>query len=203
MKEFIENYSSRFVATLAEIKATDKNGVLLSLEEAIQHCVTMLEALQLNHKKLMIIGNGGSAGIASHMSTDYIKNGKIRAMAFNDSSLLTCLSNDYSYEQVFEKAVEMHGDTGDLIYCISSSGKSANILNAAKSARDKGCNVITFSGFNHDNPLKQKGEINFFVPSLSYGYVEILHLYLIHAILDTKLFCKEGIDIFDANKPIL
>ena len=148
-----------------------------------------------------MVGNGGSASIASHQSVDYWKNGGIRASAFNDSSLLTCLSNDYSYAEVFSKAVEMFGEEGDMIYCISSSGKSQNILNAAKSAKEKKCTVITFSGFEESNPLRKEGELNFYVPDFSYGFVEILHLFIIHSILDAKMYCHDGVDIFYKNQP--
>jgi len=149
-----------------------------------------------------MVGNGGSASICSHMTVDYWKNGNIRSTAFNDSSLLTTVSNDYSYAEVFSKTIEMFADEGDMLYCISSSGKSVNILNGADAALKKNCNVITFSGFSEDNPLRKKGMFNFYVPAVSYGYCEILHLFIIHAILDAKMYCNDGVDIFNANKKL-
>src|SRR5258706_508486 len=116
----------------------------------------MLKKVQLQNKKLMMVGNGGSASICSHMAVDYWKNGNIKSTAFNDSSLLTTVSNDYSFAEVFSKTIEMFGEEGDMLYCISSSGKSVNILNAANEALKKKCNVITFSGFSGDNPLRKK-----------------------------------------------
>ena len=83
----------------------------------------------------MFVGNGGSAGIASHLAIDFSKNGGMRAMAFNDPSALTCLGNDLGYENVFAKQIEFHGRAGDLLIAISSSGRSPNILNAVKAAR--------------------------------------------------------------------
>ena len=62
--------------------------------------------------KIIFAGNGGSAGIASHMATDYSKNGGLRAWAMNDGSMLTCLANDYGYEHVFAKQIEFHGRSG-------------------------------------------------------------------------------------------
>lgn len=131
-----------------------------------------------------VIGNGGSAAIASHMAEDYTKNGGIRMSAFNDAALLTCFANDYGYERMFEMAVENYMDEGDLLVAISSSGKSPNILNGVYAAKVKGCQVITFSGFKSDNPLRQLGDLNFYVPDDSYGNVEITHLSLLHGILD-------------------
>jgi D-sedoheptulose 7-phosphate isomerase len=134
------------------------------------------------------------------MTVDYWKNGNIKSTAFNDSSLLTTVSNDYSYAEVFSKTIEMFAEEGDMLYCISSSGKSVNILNAADMALKKKCSVITFSGFAENNPLRAKGTFNFYVPALSYGYCEILHLFIIHAILDAKMFCYDGVDIFNGNQ---
>ena len=86
--------------------------------------------------KIIFIGNGGSAGIASHLAIDFSKNGGLRALAFNDPSALTCLGNDLGYENVFAKQLEFHARPGDLLIAISSSGTSPNILSAVKEARD-------------------------------------------------------------------
>ena len=118
------------------------------------------------------------------MATDFLKNAKIPALAFNDSSLLTCISNDLGYEYVFEKPVGLLARKGDILFAISSSGRSNNILNAVKKAKDKGCFIVTLSGFDRSNPLKKTGEVNFYVPSYSYGDVEISHLSVIHSVVD-------------------
>lgn len=134
--------------------------------------------------KIMLIGNGGSAAIASHQATDLWKNGGIRALAFNDASLLTCAANDYGYSEVFAKPVERFGDAGDVLIAISSSGQSASIVNAVKVAREKDCFVIGFSGFDQSNSLRSLGDLNFYLSSHSYGIVEVGHLLLLHAIVD-------------------
>ena len=135
----------------------------------------------------MFIGNGGSAGIASHCAIDYSKNGGIRSTAFNDGAALTCLGNDLGYENVFAKQIDLHARPGDLLMAISSSGKSMNILKAVDIARERGCAVFTFSGFSPDNPLRTFGDLNFFVDSPEYGFVEISHLALIHSLLDLEM----------------
>ena len=89
-------------------------------------------ALADQGKKVIMIGNGGSAAIASHLSTDLWKNGGIRAMAFNDTSLLTCAANDFGYSEVFAQPTLRFADPGDLLIAISSSGKSPNILNGVE-----------------------------------------------------------------------
>lgn len=137
--------------------------------------------------KLMFIGNGGSAGITSHMAVDFSKNGSLRATAFNDGSMLTCLGNDLGYENVFAKQVEWQGREGDVLIAISSSGQSKNILNGVQAGRERGCRVITFSGFKDDNPLRESGDLNFYIRSGEYGFVELAHQALIHAILDLDM----------------
>lgn len=135
-------------------------------------------------KKLIFIGNGGSAGIASHTAIDYSKNGGVRSICFNEGALLTCLSNDYGYERVFEKAIEIYADQGDILIAISSSGESKNILNAVELAKEKKCIVITLSGFSYNNNLRRVGDFNIYVPSSKYGYVELAHQIILHSLVD-------------------
>lgn len=199
---FVSKYNKDFVDLVSKFEASGPQGNALKFDEAILQSVDLVKKVQTDNKKVMMIGNGGSAGITSHMAIDFWKNGKIKATAFNDSSLLTCLANDYSYEEVFVKPIEMFGEAGDALFAISSSGNSANIVKASDAANGKGINVITFSGFSTDNKLREKGAINFYVPAYSYGYVEILHNYIIHLILDAKLYCTDHIDIFNKNQAL-
>ncbi len=108
-------------------------------------------------------------------------------MAFNDSSLLTCLSNDLGYEYVFSVPIGKLAKKKDVVFAISSSGKSKNILNAVSKAKEKGCILISLSGFSQSNPLRDMGKNNFYVPSFSYGDVEIAHLAICHAIADSMI----------------
>jgi D-sedoheptulose 7-phosphate isomerase len=200
IKNFVKKYSDDFSSFLKSLEATDASGTKLSYDLGIEKAVEMVKKVQAANKKIMMVGNGGSAGIASHQAVDYWKNGGVRATAFNDSSLLTCISNDFSYELVFSVPIEKFADKGDLAFCISSSGGSKNILNAAEQAKKSGCGVLTFSGFKKDNPLRKMGDLNFYLPSNSYGYVEILHLFIIHNILDAKLYCIDKVDVFERNQ---
>jgi D-sedoheptulose 7-phosphate isomerase len=116
--DFLKKYFSSFDESLIGIKVSDSNNNPVSYENAVDGLILQLKKVQQQNKKVMMVGNGGSAAIASHQAVDYWKNGKIKSIAFNDSSLITCLSNDYSYAEVFSKAIEMFGEEGDLIYCI-------------------------------------------------------------------------------------
>jgi len=104
---------------------------------------------------IIIVGNGGSAAISSHLAVDFTKAAKIRCVNFNEGSLLTCFSNDYGYENWVSNAINFYSKKGDLVILISSSGKSKNILNGAKQAKKMKCSLITFSGFDKNNPLKK------------------------------------------------
>jgi D-sedoheptulose 7-phosphate isomerase len=177
-------YFERFGRLLTEVIATDAAGRSLDINESIKHTIELMRQQTAQGHKLLFVGNGGSAAIASHQAVDYWKNGGLRAMAFNDASLLTCISNDYGYPSVFEKPIQMFAEPGDVLIAISSSGRSSNILNAVEAARQKNCAAITFSGFSPDNDLRSLGDINFYVPSSSYGYVEIAHLTILHCALD-------------------
>jgi D-sedoheptulose 7-phosphate isomerase len=174
----------------AATEATDGRGGSLDIEEAIAWAVDTARTTHARGNKLMVIGNGGSAAIASHLATDYTKNGGLRTQAFNDGSMLTCLGNDLGYEHVFAKQIAMFAQKQDLLIAISSSGKSPNILAGVAAARAAGCAVATLSGFQPQNPLRGLGDVNFYVASEQYGFVEILHLTLCHAILDLLMGWK-------------
>ena len=165
------------------ILASDGEGMAISLDAAIGWAVAAAEAIKRNEARVYFIGNGGSAGIASHMAIDWLKNGGFAAAAFNDGASLTCLANDLGFENVFAVPLSRHVRPGDLLCAISSSGKSADI----RAAREKGAKVLTMSGFGADNPLRGLGDMNFYVPNSLYGFVEIAHLMICHAILDLSM----------------
>jgi len=188
----VESYVDTLASTMRTAVATDGHGKNVALDIAIEWSVNIARRVTGQGNKVIFAGNGGSAAIASHMATDYSKNGGLRAWSMNDASMLTCLANDYGYDQVFAKQIEFHGRPDDLLVAISSSGKSANILAAVTVARKLGCSVLTMSGFAPDNPLRATGDMNLYLNSPSYGYVEIGHLALCHAIVDYSMAWAKG-----------
>lgn len=188
MKKIENNYYKELFRCTSKIRTTDVNGNILSLNEGIYNaCKLIVKQTSVGHK-VIFIGNGGSAAISSHMAIDFWKNGKMKAVSFNDGAQLTCIGNDYGYKYVFEKPIEMFAESGDVLIAISSSGKSENILLAVQTAKLKGCEIITMSGFDDNNPLSSMGILNYYVPSKSYGPVEVIHLSICHCILDTIMF---------------
>lgn len=187
--------ASSFLKTLTTVQSgisvTRRDGRALDLEEGLAKGIAMMQHCARSRHKLIFIGNGGSAGIASHQAVDYWKNGGIEAIAFNDASLLTCIGNDYGYDRVFAEPIRRFAKPGDLLIAISSSGRSPNILRAVEAADDMRCGALTLSGFDATNALRGLGELNFHVPSHAYGIVEVTHLSLLHAMLD-DLISRKG-----------
>lgn len=137
MKRLVSNYYKDLKSCIENMTVTDPSEKVLDFFQGVENAAQLIIAQTAQGNKLMFIGNGASAAISSHMSTDFWKNGGMRAIAFNDSSLLTCIGNDYGYGFLFEKPIKMFADPGDILISISSSGRSPNILNGANAAREK------------------------------------------------------------------
>jgi len=182
---------NRYFGTLADIlrgaEVTDRTARAIPLEEGCEWVRRNAHEAHDGGNKVIFVGNGGSAGIASHLAIDFSKNGGLRSLAFNDPAALTCLGNDLGYENVFAKQIEFHARPGDLLIAISSSGRSPNIVGAVAAARARDCRIATYSGFTEGNDLRRTGDVNFFVRSQEYGFVEIAHLALCHAVLDIDM----------------
>ena len=144
--------------------------------------------------KLIFVGNGGSAAMASHLSVDFTKACRIRSVNFNEADLLTCFANDYGYENWVSEALRAYADTDDLVFLISSSGESKNILNAANFCTNQGIDLITLSGFSVDNSLRAKGSVRMWVDSKEYNFVEMTHHIWLVALVD---YIAHGKNLFD------
>jgi D-sedoheptulose 7-phosphate isomerase len=163
-----------------EININLINSNLKKLEKIFK----TLSLVKKKNKKVIIIGNGGSASIASHVSIDLTKNAKIRSINFNEANLLTCFSNDFGYEKVFSESLKFYADKGDVVIIISSSGCSKNLLMAAQIAKKRKLTLITLSGFLKSNPLKKMGNINLWVNSKAYNIVETVHQIWLLSVVD-------------------
>ncbi|MBI5558934.1 MAG: SIS domain-containing protein [Deltaproteobacteria bacterium] len=156
----------------------------MTMDSAARNVHAFLDLRKSSGHKVMAIGNGGSAAIAAHMQNDLSNAAAIRALSFQDIPTLTAMTNDFGQEEAYARFVQHWADAADLLVAISSSGASENILRAVQAARKIGCSVITFSGFAPTNQLRQKGDINFYVPASDYGFVETLHAVLAHYFTD-------------------
>jgi D-sedoheptulose 7-phosphate isomerase len=133
---------------------------------------------------IYLIGNGGSAAIASHIANDLTKACGKRAHALTDPAILSCMANDYGYKEVFSEQLHRLMAPQDWLIAISSSGQSKNILRAVEAAHAYHGNIVTLSGFDANNPLRTSGHTNYWVPSDNYGVVEISHLAILHGIVN-------------------
>lgn len=173
-RQWLVDYFNLYRRSLFETDVTEK---LVELK-------ALFQTTQKNGRKVIFVGNGGSAAIAGHCAVDFTKNARIRCVNFNRSDLLTCFANDFGYENVFQKALEFYADPGDVVVCISSSGRSPNILKAARYCVEQGLCLVTLTGFSADNPLAAMGKINLCVESRAYNIIENTHQIWLLAICD-------------------
>ena len=157
--------------------------------DLINQSVQMIKKTIENNNKIYIVGNGGSSSIASHVSVDFAKVAKVPSSTFNNANLITCFANDFSYENWVTEAIKAYCNNKDLLILISSSGTSKNIVNAANHCKLNNINLITFSGFNKDNALSKLGNINFYINSNNYNYIEMSHQIILVSLVD--IFAKK------------
>ena len=150
----------------------------------IEQSVQLIQRSIHNKSKVYIVGNGGSASIASHVSVDFAKVARVPSSTFNNSNLTTCFANDYGYENWVVEAIKAYTNINDLIILISSSGTSKNIVNAAQYCKDNNIDLITLSGFTKDNPLSTLGNVNFHIESTEYNYIEMSHHIILLSLVD-------------------
>ena len=170
-------YFSEYFDTMHSSLSSVDTSKLAEAAEIIWECSQL-------GKKIMVVGNGGSAAMASHVAVDLTKAAGIRAVTFNDADLLTCFANDYGYEEWVVEALNAYADAGDVVFLISSSGTSQNIVRGTDRAKDLGLKTITLSGFSKNNDLRNRGDTNFWVDSTSYNIVEMTHHTWLVAIVD-------------------
>jgi D-sedoheptulose 7-phosphate isomerase len=190
-ENMFDNYLAGFQKILQTIECTDRQGPI-DTNAATEMVIRRITRLNEQGKAMFWIGNGGSAAIAVHSTLDYFRTGNLKTQAFYDGPMMTCLANDFGYVTVFQKPLSIYAAPDDVLVAISSSGKSTNILNGVETAREKGCYIITFSGFCADNPLRLMGDLNFYVPINHYGYVELAHSVLCHSFLDLYMAQQNG-----------
>ena len=175
-KNFFEKYNSK----LKNLLKLDSRTIL-----KLNKVRNFLKVVKKKKKKVLIFGNGGSAAIANHFTIDILKNTEIRCVNFNEASTITCLSNDFGYENWVKKSIEYNSDKGDVVIIISSSGESKNMINACKYAKKKKLPLITLTGFKKENSVSKLGLVNFWVDSKIYNHVENTHQFLLLTVVDS------------------
>jgi len=133
-----------------------------------------LKRIKKNKKKLLAFGNGAGAAISSHFTSDLAKTLHIKALSFDNSAQITCFSNDYKFENWVRETIKVYYNSGDLIVLLSASGKSLNMIKAAKYCEQNNISFYSLTGFNLKNPLNKLSRKKFHINSKNYNQVEII-----------------------------
>ena len=139
-----------------------------------------------NHKRIIILGIGGSNSVASHISQDYMKFHKKKVSILSDPSMITMLTNDFGYEFAYQKFLEYYVEDDSLIVIISSGGESPNMLKCVDWCEDKKVPYGVLTGFKSDNTIRGEASNalwNYHIASESYGVVECVHQIFLHGVV--------------------
>lgn len=177
------------IATLQQT-VEDCGQTISQITEAIVACFQ-------GGNKLLLCGNGGSAADAQHVAAEFINRFRfdrqpLPAIALStDSSILTCIGNDSSFNFVFSRQVEALAQPGDILVGISTSGGSANVLNALDAARSKGAGTVGFTGTRGNEGMGAKCDLCLVVPSTDTARIQEVHEFVWHVIcgiVETTMF---------------
>lgn len=162
------------------------------LPASVEAAGALIVSSLLNDGKVLSCGNGGSAGDAQHFSSELLnrferERPSLPGIALStDTSTLTSIANDYSYNEIFSKQIRALGKEGDILLAISTSGNSANVIQAIQAAHDRGMKVVALSGKNGGGmtSLLASDDIEIRVPSDSTARIQEVHLLVIHCLCD-------------------
>ena len=175
----------RNLARLLDQSTCRHRGEPMSLGDGLETLVRIWSGRRARGRSVFWVGNGGSAALVSHLSQDLLNTCGVSSLTFNDPALITCMTNDYGYEQVFKRPLLALARKQDVLMAVSSSGMSQNIVDAARAALEIGMDLVTFSAFSADNHVhKLPATLSFHTPTEIYGHAELTHEALLHAAVD-------------------
>jgi len=173
-KNFLNDYWERYKKLFNESRNDES---IISMKESIKNT-------KLANGRLLFFGNGASASLCSHAATDFTKQAKITSIAFNDHNLITALSNDFGYDQWVSKAIQLYSNNNDMIFFISVSGESKNLLNGIDIANSNNQKTASLTGSKKNNSLRTKSNYSLWVDSKAYNIVESFHTIWITLLID-------------------
>jgi D-sedoheptulose 7-phosphate isomerase len=197
--DLFERINNHFQDSI-DVKLMSKSA----LAEPIHRAGEALVQCLLNEGKILSCGNGGSAGDAQHFSAELLnrferERPSLPAIALStDTSTITAIANDYSYNEIFSKQVMALGRPGDYLLAISTSGNSANVIQAINAAHDRNMSIIALTGRGGGDManILTESDIEIRVPSDRTARVQEVHLVVIHCLcdfIDTQLFGGESL----------
>jgi D-sedoheptulose 7-phosphate isomerase len=193
IKDLVKKQLSQSVATITAVLGDE------TIHDAVVEAGALTARAMKSGHKLMVCGNGGSAADAQHLVAEFVSRltvdrPALRAIALTtDTSILTAVGNDYSYDNVFERQVEALGIKGDVLLAISTSGNSKNCVKALKQARSMGIHTVSYTG-NGGGAMKALSDINVIVPSNVTMNIQESHLALEHILCMIVERCYFGPD---------
>jgi len=160
----------------------------IEILKKVEHSkIEQLKNIIDKHDEIILIGNGGSNSIASHISQDYTKFLKKKSFSFSDPSRLTCYINDYGMENAYKIFLEEFSKKDTLVILISSAGESKNIYNCSKFCEENNISFIILTGFKYNNSIRtdfaNSAKLEFWIDSESYGVVECVHQTILHSVV--------------------
>lgn len=173
------SFYNNYFKNISELLTSDENNIskLILIEKKLKK--------KGKNSRVFVFGNGGSASIASHFANDLSNSSKFICQNFSDSTLLTCFANDFGYSNWVRQVLKKNLTKDDIVFFISSSGQSKNMILGCKYAMKKGALSITLTGFDKNNILKKNGNINIWVNSKNYNFVENIHQIYLLSIADS------------------
>lgn len=182
----IEAWIKQLYDAMLMTEVSDRIAATMPLQTGLDTFRLCAKCTHNGEGKLVFVGNGGAASAASHLAVDFCLH-DIRAIALNDMAAITSHANDFGVDQIFSKQLEtLTTHSPDMLVAMSCSGESPNVLAAINYARTNGMGVVTLTGFAADNPMRELGDLNFYTPSKEYGFVQMAHLGLMHAVIDIE-----------------
>lgn len=191
-----QSWKTEIIATQLEESAKTKKAILNDCIDDIIAASSLLAKSLGKKGTVLCCGNGGSAADAQHIATELVvrmeaERPGLRAMALTtDTSILTAASNDYSFERVFARQVEVMGNPGDVLLAISTSGNSPNVISAAKMAHQRGMKVVVFTG-KSGGDLQNHGDVVIKIPSMDTQRIQEGHITVGHilcALIEQEIF---------------
>lgn len=178
-------------------KILNNQKILSQINQISEDCINAIK----NKKKILLLGNGGSASDAMHITAELIGRFKKERVALpaidlvSNSSTITALANDYNYKKIFSRQLQGVGNQGDILICISTSGLSQNVIEAIKIAKKKLIKTIVLTGNKKNNLYEFNGLKIVKVPSKSTARIQEMHILIGHIICEVieKYFYNEKI----------
>jgi len=179
MTDLVRRQLAQSIETMSQVLADE------TIHDAVVEAGRITADAMKHGHKLLVCGNGGSAADSQHLVAEFVSRltvdrPALRAVALTtDTSILTAIGNDYSYENIFERQVEALGQKGDVLLAVSTSGNSPNCLKALKLARKLGLHTVAYTG-NGGGKMKSEADISVIIPSSVTMNIQESHLALEH-----------------------